>query len=104
MHKYCVFSDGVISYSKGRKITKNGKLIKDGDNLFLPFVHEENTYIAYSKNGDCRDWTIFENGKSSADIYRISENGNEFIRTLPIKNNILHLNIPENIAYKIILK
>ena len=104
VHKYCVFSDGVISYSKGRKITKNGKLIKDGDNLFLPFVHEENTYIAYSKNGDCRDWTIFENGKSSADIYRISENGNEFIRTLPIKNNILHLNIPENIAYKIILK
>lgn len=104
VHKYCVFSDGVVSYSKGRKITKNGKLIKDGDNLFLPFVHEENTYIAYSKNGDCRDWTIFENGKSSADIYRISENDNEFIRTLPIKNNILHLNIPENIAYKIILK
>lgn len=104
VHKYCVFSDGVISYSKGRKITKNGKLIKDGDNLFLPFVHEDSTYIAYSKNGDCRDWTIFENGKSSADIYRISENGNEFIRTLPIKNNILHLNIPENIAYKIILK
>ena len=104
VHKYCVFSDGVISYSKGRKITKNGKLIKDGDNLFLPFVHENSTYIAYSKNGDCRDWTIFENGKSSADIYRISENGNEFIRTLPIKNNILHLNIPENIAYKIILK
>ena len=104
VHKYCVFSDGVVSYSKGRKITKNGKIIKDGDNLFLPFVHENSTYIAYSKNGDCRDWTIFENGKSSADIYRISENGNEFIRTLPIKNNILHLNIPENIAYKIILK
>ncbi|MDO4363067.1 MAG: endo-alpha-N-acetylgalactosaminidase family protein [Clostridia bacterium] len=103
-HKYCKFSDGVISYSKGRIIAKNGKVIKDGDNLLLPFIHEESTYIAYSKVGDCRDWDIFESDKSNADIYRIGENGNEFIRTLPIKNGKLHLNIPEKIAYKIVLK
>ena len=103
-HKYCKFSDGVISYSKGKKITKNGKIIKDGDNLFLPFVHEENTYIAFSKNGDCRDWNVFENDKTQADIYRISENGNEYIRTLSINNNKLHLNIGEGKAYLVKFK
>ncbi len=103
-NKYCEFSNGVISYSKGRKITKNGKLIKDGDNLFLPFIHSDSTYIAYSKNGDCRDWDIFENSKTKADVYRISENGNEFIREIPIINSKLHINIPEKIAYIVKLK
>lgn len=103
-HKYCKFSNNVVSYSKSRKITKDGKIIKDNDNLFLPFIHEKSTYIAYSKDGDCRDWDIFENGKTQAEIYRISENGNEYIRTLPIKNNKLHLNIGENKAYSVKLK
>lgn len=103
-HKYCIFSNGVISYSKGRKITKDGKVIKDGDNLFVPFVHEKYTYIAYSKDGDCRDWDIFESDKTQADIYRITASGNEFIRTLPIKNNKLHLNIGESKAYLVKLK
>ncbi|MGN0515711.1 hypothetical protein, partial [Eubacterium sp.] len=104
MNKYCEFSNGIVSYAKGRKITKNGKIIKDGDTLFLPFVHKESTYIAYSKNGDCRDWDITETDKAIAEIYRITENGNELIREIPIKNNKLHINIPEQIAYLVILK
>ena len=103
-HKYCVFSNGVVSYSKGQKITKDGKIIKDKDTLLLPFVHRENAYIAYSKNGDCRDWHIFEDGKSQADVYRISENGNEYVQSLPIKGNIIRLNIPKDTAYMIICK
>ncbi|MGN0533757.1 MAG: endo-alpha-N-acetylgalactosaminidase family protein [Eubacterium sp.] len=102
--RFCEFSDGIVSYAKGRKITKDGKIIKDGDTLFLPFVHKESTYIAYSKNGDCRDWSIFERDKAKAEVYRITENGNEFIREIPITNNKLHINIPEQIAYLIILK
>lgn len=102
--KFCEFSDGVVSYAKGRKITKNGKIIKDGDTLFLPFVHEKSTYIAYSKNGDCRDWSVFEDDKTMADVYKITENGNEFVREIPINNNKLHINLPEKIGYKIILK
>ncbi|WP_294951420.1 hypothetical protein [uncultured Eubacterium sp.] len=67
-------------------------------------MHNESTYIAYSKNGDCRDWDIFEADKSTAEIYRITENGNEYIREIPIKNNKLHINNPEQIAYLVILK
>lgn len=103
-NKYCKFSNGIVSYAKGRRITQNGKIIKEGDTLFLPFVHKESTYIAYSKNGDCRDWDITETDKAIAEIYRITENGNEFIRKIPINNNRLHINLPERIGYIIVLK
>lgn len=103
-NKYCKFSDGIVSYSKGRRITQNGKIIKDGDTLFLPFVHNKSTYIAYSKNGDCRDWSIFEKDKTKAEVYKITENGNEFVREIPINKGKLHINLPEQIAYLIILK
>lgn len=103
-NRYCEFSDGVISYEKGRRITKNGNIIKDGDTLFLPIIQKESTYIAYSEKGDCRDWNIFESGKASADIYRITENGNEFKENLPIKNGVLHLNIPSQAGYIVIFK
>lgn len=103
-HKYCEFSSGVVSYSKGKRITRDGKIIKDGDNLLLPFVHEPDSYIAYSKNGDCREWDTFEKGRTEADVYRITENGNEFIQSVPVANGKLKLNIPANTAYKIILK
>lgn len=50
----CKFDDGIISYAKGEKITRNNKVIKEGNTLFLPFIHKENTYIAYSEKGDIR--------------------------------------------------
>ncbi|MGN0458641.1 MAG: endo-alpha-N-acetylgalactosaminidase family protein [Eubacterium sp.] len=103
-NKYCEFSDGIVSYAKGRIITQNGKIIKDGDTLFMPVVQKDSTYIAYSKNGDCRDWSITEADKATAEIYRISENGNEYIRDIPINSNKLHLNIPEQIGYIVVLK
>ncbi|MDO4365002.1 MAG: hypothetical protein Q4C99_10805, partial [Clostridia bacterium] len=100
----CKFSGNIVSYSKGKKITKNGKIIKDDGNLFLPFVHRDSAYIAYSRNGDCRDWDIFETGKTAAEVYKITESGNEFVRELPIKNGKLHINLPEQVAYLIVLK
>lgn len=103
-NKYCEFSDGIVSYAKGRRITQNGKIIKDGDTLFLPFVHKESTYIAYSKNGDCRDWSIFERDKTGADIYRITERGNEFLYSADITNGKISLKIEADTAYIVFLK
>lgn len=103
-NKFCEFSDGVVSYSKGRKITKNGKIIKDGDTLFLPFIHEKSTYIAYSKNGDCRDWDITESDKATAEVYKISENGNEFLYSADITDGKIGLKIKADTAYIVLLK
>lgn len=103
-HKYCEFSDGVISFGKEKRITQNGTIIKDGDNLCIPLIQKEGTYIAYSKNGDERDWTIKESNKTNAEVYRITENGNEFIKDIPVKNNTIHLSIPSRTGYVVICK
>lgn len=87
----CIFSDGIVSYAKGEKITLNNKLIKDGDTLFLPFMHKEKQYIAYSVKGDIRIWDIPEKNLKSAKIYRISENGNKLIKEIEVLNNKIEL-------------
>lgn len=94
----CIFSDGIVSYAKGEKITLNNKLIKDGDTLFLPFVHKEKQYIAYSVKGDIRIWDIPEKNVKSAKIYRISENGNKFIKEIEVLNNKIELFIKPKTA------
>lgn len=94
----CVFSDGIVSYAKGEKITLNNKLIKDGDTLFLPFVHKGKQYIAYSAKGDIRIWDIPEKNVKSAKIYRISENGNKLIKEIEVLNNKIELFIKPKTA------
>lgn len=94
----CIFSDGIVSYAKGEKITLNNKLIKDGDTLFMPFVHKEKQYIAYSVKGDIRIWDIPEKNLKSAKIYRISENGNKLIKEIEILNNKIELFIKPKTA------
>lgn len=94
----CIFSDGIVSYAKGEKITLNNKLIKDGDTLFLPFVHKEKQYIAYSVKGDIRIRDIPEKNLKSAKIYRISENGNKLIKEIEVLNNKIELFIKPKTA------
>ena len=70
------FSDGVISYKKDDKlyIEQNGKLFRDGDNVFLPAVWKDKEIIAYSKEGYTdREWQLPDNfdGVEAVDIYTI---------------------------------
>lgn len=103
-NKCCEFSDNVMSYAKNARITKNGKTIKEGDTLLLPIVQKENTYIAYSKNGDCRNWNIFDKNKKTAEIYKITEDGNKFVQETPITNGELNINIPKETAFVVVCK
>lgn len=87
----CEFSDGIVSYNKGRRITQNGNIIKDGETLFLPFVQKENCWFAYSKKGDGRLWNIKNNKSKEAKIYKITPNGNEFIKKANVSNGTIML-------------
>ncbi|MGN0561304.1 MAG: endo-alpha-N-acetylgalactosaminidase family protein [Candidatus Fimenecus sp.] len=97
--KTCEFSDGVVSYAKGRKITRNGETVKDGDTLLLPLVQKKKTYVAYSKNGDSRKWKVFESGVTKTKIYKITENGNEYCGETEIQNGTLALTLSPDTAY-----
>lgn len=73
----CIFSDGVVSYNRGRRITVNGETRKEGDTLFLPLDDGETQWIAYSAKGDSRSWR-FPAGKSAV-IYRVEPDGNRYL-------------------------
>lgn len=90
---HCTLSDGIESFGKTQTIAQNGVVRKEGDTLLLPLVQKKGQYIAYSKNGDNRTWHIPEAVGNSAQVYAITENGNAFINTLPIKNGDLTLQI-----------
>lgn len=94
----CLFSDNIISYSKGERITQNGQIIKDKNTLFLPFIHKEKQYIAYSEKSDFRVWNIFEENISKMKIYQITENGNIFVKETPVVNNKIELFIKPKTA------
>lgn len=100
----CMFSDNIISYSKGERITNNNAVIKDGETLFLPFIHKDKHYIAYSKKGDIRTWEIPEKDIFQAKIYQITENGNVFLKELPVYNHKIELLMKPETALLIIFE
>lgn len=51
MNERCEFADGITTYRRHRRITQNGETIKLENEVFLPYIHEKNSYFAYSENG-----------------------------------------------------
>lgn len=100
----CTLSDGIESFGKTQTITQNGMVRKEGDTLLLPLVQKKGQYIAYSKTGDSRTWHIPEAVGRSAQVYVITENGNAFVNTLPIRNGELTLQIEPRQALLVVTK
>lgn len=89
----CLYDDEIFSYQKGQRIIQQGKLIKDGQNLCIPFIFKQNTLIAYSKIGDKRKWNVLKQGFEKAYIYDITKNGNTYIKEVDIINGYIELEI-----------
>lgn len=104
IHERCEFSDGIVSYNRGRRIMQNGNIIKDGDTLCLPFVHKDNCYLAYSKNGDKRSWKTAERNYAKAKIYRITPNGNAFAGEITVSDGRIPLSIHKGEALILFLE
>ena len=52
------FSDGVTSKGADKSISKNGVVLKKGDNVILPLTDDNNTFIAYSDKGKKGEWSV----------------------------------------------
>lgn len=89
----CVFENEVTSYNKDRRITVNGETVKENENLLLPLLHLKETYIAYSKNGDAREWILTDKNYKKAQI-SVYENGEyKFISEQSVTDGKIHLKI-----------
>lgn len=100
----CIFSDGIISYNQKHKIVWDGQVMKEKDTLFLPMATKENTWIAYSKIPCERTWNVMESDSQKADIYKITANGNKFIKTEQIKDKKITFNFGKNEAFLVCFK
>lgn len=88
----CIFTDNVVSSFRKRMITENGIVLKNKNTLFLPYIHKENTYFAYSDKEDERYWQVSKNAKY-ANIEEITPSGVVHREKLKITDGKLRLKI-----------
>lgn len=78
-NKTVKFSDGVETAIQNKLLTKNGVVLRENGNLFIPISWKDNTILAYSESGYTnREWTFPDDWTSDAsavDIYNITKEG-----------------------------
>ena len=87
------FSDGVESTGKTKTITKNGNILKSGNDVILPLTEDNKLLIAYSENGKDGEWNIPDAEFTEAKIYNITSDGNEYICDINVTDKKILLNL-----------
>ena len=87
------FSDGVESRGKTKTITKNGTVLKAGDDVILPLTEDNKTYVAYSSDGKTGEWYIPDADFTKAKVYNITADGNEFIEDIIVEDKKITLSL-----------
>lgn len=87
------FSDGVESIGKTKTITKNGMVLKSGNDVILPLTEDNKTFIAYSENGRNGEWNIPDAELRRAKVYNITADGNEYICDVTVSDNKIRLSL-----------
>lgn len=92
MNERCEFADGITTYRRHRRIVRNGETIKLENELFLPYVHEKDSYFAYSENGFAGFRKV--SAKSgTATGFEITPDGLKEIGTMEITNSAIHIKV-----------
>lgn len=87
------FSDGVVSFGNEGRITKDGRVLKDGDDVLLPLDEKNTVFIAYSKNGKTGDWTIPDAAGKEAQVFEITPQGDVPCGRVSIENGTVQLSV-----------
>ena len=92
--KYTVqFADGVVSRAEDVSITKNGIVLKQGNDVILPLTEDNKTFIAYSESGKNGKWNVPDAAFGVADVYEITADGNRFICKVNVCDGQIELNL-----------
>lgn len=87
------FGDGVESIGKTKTITKNGIVLKSGNDVILPLTADNKIFIAYSENGRKGEWNIPDAEHTNAKVYNITADGNEYIADVIVTDNKIQLSL-----------
>ncbi len=92
--KYTVnFADGVVSKAEDLSITKNGIVLKKGNDVILPLSEDNKTFVAYSENGKDGEWNMPDADFIKAKVYNITAYGNEFIEDIIVEDKKINLSV-----------
>ena len=92
--KYTVqFSDGVVSCSANGSITKNGVVLKQGNDVILPVTEDNETFIAYSENGRSGKWNLPDCPFTEAAVFEITPEGNRFMEKTTVRDGQIELEL-----------
>ena len=96
------FDGGVESTGRTKTITRNGIVLKNGNDVILPLTQDNMTFVAYSENGKDGEWNIPDAPFSKAAVYNITEYGNEYIGDVTVtdKKILLSLSAGQAVAVK----
>lgn len=92
--KYTVnFADGVVSKAEDLSISKNGVILKKGNDVILPLTEDNKTFVAYSENGKDGEWNVPDADFTEAKVYNITPYGNEYICDVAVKDKKITLSL-----------
>ncbi len=87
------FSDGVESTGKTKSITKNGVVLKQGNDVILPLTEDNKVFVAYSESGKDGEWYIPDAEFEKASVYNITAEGNEYIGDVSVTDEKISLSL-----------
>jgi hypothetical protein len=91
---YIVSFSGVVeSTGKTKSITKNGALLKQGNDVILPLTEDNKIFIAYSESGKDGEWNIPDAEFEKASIYNITADGNEYIGDVTVTDKKIPISL-----------
>ena len=95
-NKRVEYSGGVVADYKTKTYKENGRLVREGDDLFLPLVWKKKELAAFSKNGYTnKTWTMPEGWKKVKKVLvaPITEKGLGTDREVAVTNGQITLSV-----------
>ncbi len=103
MNERCEFSDGITTFRRHRRIEQNGETIKSENELFIPYIHEKGSYIAYSENG-FDGFKKVGTKSGTATVFEITPNGLKKVSKADITDSRIRINVKPKQALLIRIK
>ena len=87
------FSDGVVSRGYDQRITKNGVVLKQGNNVILPINEENTTFVVYSEQGFTGLWNMPDATFTKGTVYEITADGNRYLGDCDVTDGAAFLSV-----------
>ena len=87
------FSGGVVSRGADGSVSKNGIVLKKGNDVILPLTDDNRIFIAYSEAGRSGLWNVLDAPFTAADVYEITAQGDRFIRRAEVTGGRIELDL-----------